>query len=405
MKILENIRVLDLTRMVAGPVATQNLADMGATVYKIERPQVGDDTRKIGPFLKDKDGKETNSSAFFLAANRGKQSITVDITTPEGAKIIRELVKNCDVFVENYKAGNLKKYGLDYDSIKQICPEIIYCSITGFGQDGPYAPRPAYDFILQGMVGLMSTTGHPAEHVGAEPMRTGIPMTDVLTGQNAAIAIMGALYHRLHTGKGQWIDVAMIDSAVHANGHLALGYLMTGDVPQAAGNANPVASPSDVFPCKDGYLIIAAGNDSQFASLCRLFHLEHLIDDPEYRSNSVRVKNRHQLRQMICDAICLWSKGDLVKALEIAGVPCGPINRMDQVFADPQVKHRHLEKHLPHSSGVDAPSLRSPLTFSLTPVEHIAPPVLGEHTQTILKEVLGLSNEQIKSLQDQKVIS
>ncbi|MEK7321344.1 MAG: CoA transferase, partial [Pseudomonadota bacterium] len=241
--ILQGIKVLDLTRVVAGPWATQNLADMGATVYKIEKPGDGDDTRRMGPFLTDVDGNVTNDSAFFLCCNRGKQSVTVDISQPEGAELVRQLAAQCDVVVENYKAGSLKKYGLDYESIRALRPDIIYCSVTGFGPDGPYAPRPAYDFILQGMAGLMSTCGQPDGTPGAAPMRTAIPLTDILTGLYASVALMGALYHRQATGEGQFIDAAMIDAAVAANGHLALGYHMTGKVPQRAGNSNPVASP------------------------------------------------------------------------------------------------------------------------------------------------------------------
>lgn len=389
--ILQGIKVLDLTRVVAGPWATQNLADMGATVYKIEKPGDGDDTRRMGPFLTGADGNETNDSAFFLCCNRGKQSVTVDISTPDGADLVRKLAARCDVVVENYKAGSLKKYGLDYDSIRALRPDIIYCSVTGFGPDGPYAPRPAYDFILQGMAGLMSTCGPPDGTAGAAPMRTAIPLTDILTGLYASVALMGALYHRQATGEGQYIDAAMLDAAVAANGHLALGYHMTGKVPQRAGNTNPVASPSEVFACRDGHLIIAAGNNGQFAAMCRVVGCEELVGDPRFLQNVDRVRNRAALREALGGHLASWNAAELIRALEAAGVPCGPINDIDEVFEDPQVRHRGLLVRLPHASGTDAPSLRSPLRFSATPVTMTAPPQLGQHTETALCAELGMT--------------
>lgn len=402
--ILQGIKVLDLTRVVAGPWATQNLADMGATVFKIEKPGDGDDTRRMGPFMTDADGNETSDSAFFLCCNRGKQSITVDISRPEGAELVRKLAARCDVVVENYKAGSLKKYGLDYESIRAVRPDIIYCSVTGFGPDGPYAPRPAYDFILQGMAGLMSTCGQPEGAPGAAPMRTAIPLTDILTGLYASVALMGALYHRQATGEGQLIDAAMIDAAVAANGHLALGYHMTGKVPQRAGNSNPVASPSEVFPCRDGHLIVAAGNNGQFAALCRVLGCEALLGDPRFAQNTDRVRNRPALREALGEALLHWNSADLIQALEAAGVPCGPINEMDDVFNDPQVKHRGLLMRLPHASGTDVPSLRSPLRFSATPVKMTAPPQLGQHTDIALKAELGMTAEEVRSYRERGLV-
>jgi len=402
--ILQGIKVLDLTRVVAGPWATQNLADMGATVYKIEKPGDGDDTRRMGPFLTGADGNETNDSAFFLCCNRGKQSVTVDISKPEGAELVRRLAARCDVVVENYKAGSLKKYGLDYESIRAVRPDVIYCSVTGFGPDGPYAPRPAYDFILQGMAGLMSTCGQPDGAPGAAPMRTAIPLTDILTGLYASVALMGALYHRQATGEGQYIDAAMLDAAVAANGHLALGYQMTGKVPQRAGNSNPVASPSEVFACRDGHLIIAAGNNGQFAALCRVLGCEALLGNPDFAQNVDRVRHRPALREALGAHLSSWNAADLVPALEAAGVPCGPINRMDEVFEDPQVQHRGLLVRLPHASGTDAPTLRSPLRFSATPVTMTAPPQLGQHTEAALCEELGMTAADVRAYRERGLV-
>jgi crotonobetainyl-CoA:carnitine CoA-transferase CaiB-like acyl-CoA transferase len=402
--ILQGIKVLDLTRVIAGPWATQNLADMGATVYKIEKPGDGDDTRKMGPFLTGADGRETNDSAFFLCANRGKQSITVDIATPEGADLVRRLAARCDVVVENYKAGSLKKYGLDYESIRALRPDIVYCSVTGFGADGPYAARPAYDFILQGMAGLMSTCGQPDGTPGAAPMRTAIPLTDILTGLYASVALMGALYHRQATGQGQYIDAAMLDASVAANGHLALGYHMTGKPPQRAGNTNPVASPSEVFACRDGHVIIAAGNNGQFAALCRVLGCPELPGDARFLQNVDRVRHRPELRDILSARLAEWNATDLITALEGAGVPCGSINRMDQVFEDPQVKHRDLYLRLPHASGVDAPSLRSPLRFSETPVTMSAPPQLGQHTEAALCAELGMTAADVAAYRERGVL-
>ncbi|MDF3837992.1 CaiB/BaiF CoA-transferase family protein [Cupriavidus basilensis] len=402
--ILEGIKVLDLTRVVAGPWATQNLADMGATVYKIEKPGDGDDTRKMGPFLTDADGAQTNDSAFYLACNRGKQSVTIDISRPQGAELVRQLAARCDVVVENYKAGSLKKYGLDYESIRALRPDVIYCSVTGFGPDGPYAARPAYDFILQGMAGLMSTCGQPDGTPGGEPMRTAIPITDILTGLYATIALLGALYHRQATGEGQYIDAAMLDASVAVNGHLALGYQMTGKLPRRAGNTNPVAAPSEVFACRDGHLIVAAGNNGQFAALCKLLGCPELATDARFVQNLGRVTHRDALRDAIGSRIAGWSTAELLAALEHAGVPGGPINRLDEVFEDAQVRHRDLLMHLPHGRGVAAPSLRSPLRFSATPVRMKCPPMLGEHTAQALGAELGLREEDIAALQEKGIL-
>ncbi len=396
--ILQNIKVLDLTRVIAGPLCTQHLADMGAAVYKIEKPMDGDDTRRMGPFLKDKDGQDSNDSALYLAYNRGKQSVTIDISQPEGADLVRQLAAKCDVVIENYKAGGLKKYGLDYASLQKFKPDLIYCSLTGFGQAGPMAQQPAYDFILQGMAGMMSTCGQPEGLAGAGPMRTSIPITDVVTGQNAAISILAALFHHQRTGEGQYIDCAMIDSAVALNGHLALGYLMTGKSPTRVGNTNPIASPSEVFDCSDGQLIIAAGNNGQFLACCQVLGIPELALQSEFESNAKRVAHRGLLRTILAKQIAQHSRSELLKALKHAGVPCGPINDMAQVFAEPQTQHRELFLTLQHARHPSVPTLRSPLNFSKTPVQHHSPPQLGAHTSQVLAHELHLSAEAIEDL-------
>lgn len=403
--IFHGIKVLDLTRVIAGPLCTQILADMGATVYKIEKPGEGDDTRRMGPFLPDGErGGDSNDSALYLAYNRGKHSITLDIATPEGAALVQDLAARCDVVVENYKVGTLARYGLDEASIRRRKPDIIYCSVTGFGQSGPYAARPAYDFILQGLAGLMSTCGHPADAPGAGPMRTAIPIADVVTGLYAAIGVVSALYHRRETGKGQHLDAAMLDASVALNGHLALGYLMTGTVPARVGNTNPIASPSEVLACADGHLIIAVGNNGQFQSLCRVLGQLQWADDERFRSNALRVANRAALREILAPLLANRSRAELLAAFEQAGVPCGPINDMADVFDDPQTQHRELVLSLPHSRGMDVPTVRSPLRFSGTPVQHRASPMLGEHSALVLAQELGLNDEQLEGLRERAVI-
>jgi len=403
--IFAGLKVLDLTRVIAGPLCTQYFADLGATVYKIEKPGEGDDTRRMGPFLTDAEtGADSNDSALYLAYNRGKRSVTVDISTPEGADIVRALASKCDVVVENYKVGSLRKYGLDYESLSAGRNDLIYCSVTGFGQTGPMAARPAYDFILQGMAGTMSTCGQPDGSPGAEPMRTAIPITDVVTGLNATIAIASALFHRQQTGQGQYIDCAMLDSAVALNGHLALGYLMTGKSPTRVGNTNPIASPSEVFACADGHLILAAGNNGQFQAFCTVLGVPALAQDDRFKTNAMRVNNRQALREAIGPLMREWKQSDLLSALESAGVPSGPINNMEQVFAEPQTQQREMALTLRHGRGVDVPCVRSPLRFSATPVQHVTPPCLGEHTQETLRDILGVNDTVYQRLQDQGIV-
>ena len=397
--ILEGIKVLDLTRVIAGPMCTQILADMGAKVYKIEKPGEGDDTRRMGPFLQDPaTGQPSNDSALYLAYNRGKQSITVDIASEEGAQIVRDLALRCDVVVENYKVGSLAKYGLDADSLRRLKPELIYCSVTGFGQTGPSAPKPAYDFILQGMAGPMSTCGLPDDQPGGGPMRTAIPMTDMVTGLYATIGILGALMHRQKTGEGQAIDAAMLDATVAFNGHLAVGYLMSGKAPQRVGNTNPIASPSEVFECAEGRLIIAAGNNTQFGQLCTVLGAPDMPADPRFATNMQRIAHRSELQGALQALVRTQPRAQLLEKLSNANVPAGPINDMAQVFADPQTQHRQMVVELPHSSGQTVRLVRSPLNFSASPVTHQAPPQLGEHSLQALREELGLSDAQVAGL-------
>ncbi len=405
MQILEGVKILDLTRVIAGPLCTQALADMGATVYKIERPGEGDDTRRMGPFLPEgPGGSASNDSALYLAYNRGKQSITLDISTPEGAAIARDLALRCDVVVENYKVGTLAKYGLDYASLRELKPVLVYCSLTGFGQGGPYAQRPAYDFILQGLAGVMSTCGQPEGAPGGEPMRTAIPITDVVTGLYAAISIMGALFHLRQTGVGQHVDASMLDASVALSGHLAVGYLMTGKLPPRVGNTNPIASPSEVFACTDGRMILAAGNNTQFQAMCRVLEQPGLAEQPGFVTNAERVANRDALRAAMAPLLASRKRSELLAAFEVAGVPAGPINDMSQVFEDPQTRHRELALSLPHSRGSEAPSLRSPMCFSETPVQYRSVPMLGEHSEAVLRQELGLGAEELRGLRERGVI-
>ncbi|MGC1388503.1 MAG: CaiB/BaiF CoA-transferase family protein [Steroidobacteraceae bacterium] len=371
---LSHVTVLDLSRILAGPWAGQLLADLGAEVIKIERPGVGDDTRTWGPpFLRNRNGAERADSAYYLCANRNKKSVTVDFTAPEGQALIRELARTSDILLENFKVGGLKAHGLDYESLKAVNPRLIYCSITGFGQTGPYAARGGYDFLIQGMGGLMSITGRGAQEPGAGPQKTGVAVTDILTGLYASIGILAALAHRERTGAGQYIDVALMDVQVACLANQALNYLIGGEVPQRLGNAHPNIVPYQDFPTTDGHVIIAVGNDAQFARLC------------------AATRSR--------------STAEWVADLERVGVPCGPINTIDAVFADRQVRARGLQVELPHPSAGTVPLVANPLRLSETPVSYRwAPPTLGSHTRQVLSERLGLSAAQIEALAAKGVI-
>lgn len=405
MAILDGVRVLDLTRVIAGPWCTQVLADLGADVIKIERPDGGDDTRRVSPFVVGADGNKTNDSAFFMGSNRGKRSVTVDIAQPEGAQLIRDLAAQCDVFIENYKVGALKRYGLDYDSIKAVRPDVVYCSVTGFGQEGPYAARPAYDSVLQAMGGLMSTCGLPDGELGAGPIRSAVPITDIFAGLYAAIGILAAILHQRKTGEGQFIDTAMIDTTTAINGHLALGYLMTGEVPQRQGNNNPITAPSEVFRAADGYFTMSAGNNGQFAQMLMALGLEPSIaQEPRFITNITRIVHRAELHAILEGQTQQHPVAYWIERLSAVTVPCAPIYDMRQLFDDPHVQGRGLAMTLPHGSGVDVPALRSPLRLSASPVTYRAPPMLGQHTAEVLGDTLGKSAAQIKQLRTSGVI-
>jgi crotonobetainyl-CoA:carnitine CoA-transferase CaiB-like acyl-CoA transferase len=403
---LSHIRVLDLSRVLAGPWAAQNLADLGAEVIKIERPGAGDDTRGWGPpWMKDGQGKDTAESAYFLSVNRNKKSVTLDIAKPEGQKIARELALKSQVLIENYKVGTLKRYGLDYDSLKNANPGLIYCSVTGFGQDGPYAPRPGYDFIFQGMGGLMSITGERDGQPGAGPQKVGIAITDVLTGMYASVAILAAITHRERTGQGQYIDAALLDTMVAFNANQIVSFFCSGKVPVRWGNAHPQVVPYEVFPTADGHIILAIGNDSQFASFCQTAGCAELAQEPRFKTMSQRITHRGELIPLITEVMRTRTKHEWIEALEAANVPCGPINNMREVFEDPQVQHRKLRVDIPHSLGGAAPVVASPLRLSETPVEYrLAPPTLGQHNDEILKGLLGRSDGEMKRLKDAGIV-
>jgi formyl-CoA transferase len=403
---LSHIRVLDLSRVLAGPWAAQNLADLGAEVIKIERPGAGDDTRGWGPpWLKDGAGKESRESAYFQSVNRNKKSVTLDISKPEGQKIARELASQSQVLIENYKVGTLKRYGLDYASLSKDNPGLIYCSVTGFGQDGPYAPRPGYDFIFQGMGGLMSITGERDGQPGAGPQKVGIAITDVLTGMYASVAILAAVTHRERTGEGQYIDAALLDTIVAFNANQIVSFLASGKIPLRYGNAHANVVPYEVFPTQDGHIILAVGNDSQFASFCQAAGCPQLAEEPRFRTNPQRIVHRAELIPLITDVMRTRTKAEWIKAFEAANVPCGPINNMKEVFEDPQVQHRQLRVDMPHPLGGVAPVVRSPMRLSKTPVEYrIAPPLLGQHNDEVLKGLLGRSDADLKRLKESGIV-
>src|SRR5467141_41731 len=403
---LSHIRVLDLSRVLAGPWASQNLADLGAEVIKVERPGSGDDTRSWGPpFLKDKDGKETREAAYFLSVNRGKKSVTLDISRPDGQRIAREIALKSDAVIENYKVGGLAKYGLAYEDLKKIHPKIVYCSVTGFGQTGPYAQRPGYDFIFQGMGGLMSITGERDGEPGGGPQKVGIAVTDVLAGMYASLAVTAAIAHRERTGVGQYIDLALFDAIVAFGANQILNYFTSGKVPGRYGNAHANVVPYEVFATADGHVILAVGNDSQFASFCKVAGRPELADDPRFRTMPDRIRNRGELIPLVREIMKRRRSRDWIERLEAANVPCGPINDYQEVFEDPQVRHRGLKVEIPHPAGVPCPTVASPMRFSETPVEYeLPPPLLGEHTREVLGDLLGMRREELDRLAATKII-
>jgi len=396
---LQGIKVLDLSRVLAGPWAGQMLADLGADVVKVERPGAGDDTRAWGPpWLKDEQGRDTRDAAYFFCANRNKRSVAIDIATPEGQALVRQLAAQADVLLENFKVGGLKQYGLDFDSLKAVNPRLIYCSITGFGQNGPYAQRPGYDFLIQGMGGLMSVTG-PAESPRADgeplpegqgPQKVGVALVDIMTGLYASIGVLAALQHRHATGEGQHIDLALLDVQVAALANQTANYLIGGRVPRRMGNAHPNIVPYQDFPTADGDMIVAVGNDGQFARLAESAGHAEWATDERFSTNAARVANRATLIPLLRQATVLRTTREWIERLEAAGVPCGPINRLDEVFADPQVLARGLRVELPHPVAGSVPGVANPIRLSASPVAYrTAPPTLGQHTDEVLKDWLG----------------
>jgi crotonobetainyl-CoA:carnitine CoA-transferase CaiB-like acyl-CoA transferase len=405
---LSNVTVLDLSRILAGPWAGQVLADLGADVIKIEKPQGGDDTRSWGPpFLQHTDSEDRSpaDAAYFLCANRNKKSVTVDFTTPEGRALVQQLAREADVVLENFKVGGLKAYGLDYESLKAINPRLIYCSITGFGQTGPYAARPGYDFLVQAMGGLMSITGRGDAEPGAGPQKAGVAVTDILTGLYAAIGILAALNHREHSGVGQHIDLSLLDVQVACLANQAMNYLVSGKAPERLGNAHPNIVPYQDFPTQDGYMIIAVGNDSQFARLCAEMGIGELATESRFATNQTRVANRVELIERLNAVTRTRPTAAWTAALEKAGVPCGPINTIDAVFSDPQVQARAMKVDMPHPVSGSVSLVANPLRLSETPVTYrTAPPTLGAQTEEVLTQRLGMSREDIDRLRAAGII-
>jgi crotonobetainyl-CoA:carnitine CoA-transferase CaiB-like acyl-CoA transferase len=399
---LVGFRVLDLSRILAGPWASQMLADLGAEVIKIERPLGGDDTRSWGPpYMPDAEGKATAEAAYFHAANRGKYSVCIDISSLQGQELIRNLVAKCDVLMENFKVGGLKKYGLDYASLKCTNPKLVYCSITGFGQTGPFAERAGYDFMIQAMGGLMSVTGESE----GQPMKVGVALADVMTGLYAANAIQAALIHQLRNGQGQYIDLALLDVQVATLANQAMNYLASGNNPQRMGNAHPNIVPYQAFQTRDGYLILAVGNDAQFKRFCDLAGRSDLASDERYTKNSDRVKNREKLIPQLIDIMHSKRSEEWLDQLNAQGIPCGPINNIDQVFANPQVQYRGMQFELQHPAAGSVASVANPIRFSETPVTYDkAPPMLGQHTEAVLSELLELDSIQIEQLRAESII-
>jgi crotonobetainyl-CoA:carnitine CoA-transferase CaiB-like acyl-CoA transferase len=402
---LSHIKVLDLSRVLAAPWASQNLADLGAEVIKVERPKVGDDSRAFGPpWVKDAQGRDTKDSAYFTSANRGKKSVTLNIAAPEGQAIARELAKRSDVLIENYKYGDLARYGLGYDDLKTINPRLVYCSVTGFGHTGPYRERPGYDFMIQGMGGMMSVTGEPDGTPGGGPQRAGVPIADIITGMYASIAICAALAGRERTGRGQHLDLALLDSQIALLAYQNTNYFATGNPPGRIGNLHPNIVPYQPFRTKDGDVILACGNDNLFRKFCEAAGCLHLPSDARFATNGKRVENRAELTRLLQEIFAKRTTAEWVELLENAGVPNGPINNIAQVFAESQVKARGVKVELPHASGAMLPLVASPMRFSETPIEYrLSPPVLGQHTEEVLR-ALGKSDAEIASLRERNIV-
>jgi crotonobetainyl-CoA:carnitine CoA-transferase CaiB-like acyl-CoA transferase len=403
--ILSNIRVLDLSRVLSGPWAAQMLGDFGADVIKIERPGTGDDLREQGARLKDRAGNETNERSTFLATNRAKRSITIDMARPEGQALIRQLAAKADVLVENFKTGDLQRYGLDYATLSAINPRLVYCSITGFGQSGPYSQMPGYDLVFQAMGGVMALTGVPEGQPGAGPQRAGYPVSDLTSGFYATVGILAALHHRdTVSGRGQYIDLSLLDATVAATSSMSMSYLVAGQLPVRVGMGSQLTAPYGDFDCADGKIMIAVGNDKQFVQLCKVLGRPDLISDERFATTPLRVANKRVLLPIVGELLKQHTIDHWMPLLREAVVPSAPIYSFDQVFADPQVKHRGLVKTIPHPLSGTMSVVGNPLNFSDTPVEYgRPPPLLGEHTAEVLRDVLGLDDVQIARLAEQKV--
>ena len=401
---LHGLRILDLSRILAGPTCTQMLGDLGADVIKVERPDAGDDTRKWGPpYLKGTDGNDTTESAYYLSANRNKRSLTVNISLPEGQNLIRKLAAKSDVLVENYKVGGMKKYGLDYENLKSDFPDLIYCSITGFGQTGPKSHRPGYDFMIQAMGGIMSVTGEP----DGSPMKVGVGIADVMCGMYAAISILAAIRHREQGGKGQHIDLALLDSQAAWLINSGLNYLTSRQDQHRMGNAHPNVVPYQVYQTSDSFFVLAIGNDTQFRKFCEFAEAPEMADDLRFKTNADRVRNRDVLAELINDLTKRNTKKYWLQELEKLQVPCGPVNTIKEVFDDPQIQHREMEITMPHhiSGNGQVSLIGSPIKMTETPVSYRnAPPTLGQHTDVILEELLGISETERIDLAEKGVI-
>ena len=403
---LSHIRVLDLSRVLAGPWASQNMADLGAEVIKIERPGTGDDSRAFGPpWVKDGADRDTKDSAYYTSANRGKKSVTLNIAAPEGHAIARELAKSSDVLIENYKYGDLARYGLGYEQVRELNPRLVYCSVTGFGHTGPYRERPGYDFMIQGMGGMMSVTGEPDDAPGGGPQRAGVPIADIITGMYASIAICAALAHRERSGKGQHLDLALLDSQIALLAYQNTNYFATRVPPKRIGNLHPNIVPYQPFRAADGDVILACGNDNLYRKFCEAAGCAELANDPRFATNGKRVENRAELTRLLAAVFRKRTKREWLELLEAAGVPNGPINDVAQVFEEPQVKARGVRIELQHRAGAKLALVASPMRFSATPLEYrLAPPVLGEHTDEVLRSLLGKSDAEIARLRAANVI-
>ncbi len=405
-KPLTGLRVLDMSRILAGPWCGQVLADLGAEVIKIERPGKGDDTRSWGPpFLKDREGRDTAESAYYLCANRGKQSVTLDIAKPEGQALARELAQQSDILLENYKVGDLKRYGLDYDTLSALNPRLIYCSITGFGQDGPLKDRAGYDFMVQGMGGLMSITGERDDLPGGGPQKAGVAIADLMTGMYSTVAILAALEERHRSGRGQYIDMALLDTQVAWLANQNTNYLIGGEVPVRMGNAHPNVVPYQTFATQDGSIILAVGNDGQFKRFCEAAGIADTGGDPRFASNALRIANREACIAAITPAMKRKTTAEWIAVLEPLGVPCGPVHRLDEVFANPQIGHRNMKVEVPHPLSGTVPLVANPIKYSRTPLSYDRPPpLLSQHTEDVLRGLLGKSDAEIAALRAAGII-